>query len=135
MSFETVAQTVIFNILSGDAGVSSLVTGVYDSVPETQKFPYIVVGEDDVNEWDTSSTFGADIVCTISIWSRDRGKKETKEIQGKIYEALHTQQDSAIFSGYDVVSIVWQNSTSFLESDGLTRHGISTFRLLIDKEG
>ena len=133
MSFETVAQQVIYGLLSNSADVMSAVKGVYDSVPDQQDFPYITIGEDDNNEWDTATTLGNDVVCTVSVWSRDRGKKETKDIQGRIYNALHRQDYNV--TGYQIISIDWQNSTSFLDYDAKTRHGVQTFRILIDKEG
>lgn len=131
MSFETAVQTVIFSALNTDAPLNLVVTGVYDSVPQQEQFPYVTIGEDVIVEWDTVSNVGASASITIHTWSRARGRAEVKEIQGIIYEALHRKEFS--IAGFDVVATDFISSQSFMDADGLTRHGVSTFRILIDK--
>jgi hypothetical protein len=131
MSFETVAQTVIFNALDGNAPLNAIVSGVYDAVPQVEIFPYVTIGEDSINEWDTFDNVGANASITVHTWSRARGRKETKQIQGLIYDALHRQEFSS--AGYDVVAVDFEASQSFMDADGLTRHGVSTFRIFIGK--
>ena len=124
MAFEIAVQSVVYSILSADTAVGDLVTGVFDAVPQGQDYPYISIGESTHNAWDTYNTLGDDASVTIHTWSRSRGRKETKEIQGAIYDAL--QRADGSYSGYDIISIDWQVSQSFLDADGLTRHGVST---------
>ena len=137
MSFETAVQTVIYQLLSADPALTALVKGVYDDVPEDpdlpqdQIFPYVTIGESIHNESDTVSVLGDDVSTIVHTWSRYRGRKETKQIQGAIYDALH--RANGTYSGYDIISIDWENSQSFIDQDGLTRHGVQSFRVLIDK--
>lgn len=137
MSFEIAVQTVIYQILNGDSALDALIKGVYDDVPEDpdlpqdQVFPYVTIGESVHNEDDTVSVLGDSVSCVIHTWSRYRGRRETKLIQGAIYDALH--RATGTYSGYNVISIDWETSQSFMDQDGLTRHGVQSFRVLIEK--
>ena len=130
MSFSLELQEAIFSKLSNDTDVTDLAE-VFDDVAENQTFPYLTIGEDVLNEWDTNSTLGADSTITIHVWSRYKGRKQTKEIMGAIYNCLH--RSTLTVTGYDFVSVNYDTETSFLDSDGLTRHGVQTYRVLIDK--
>lgn len=130
MSLGLAIQKAIFDRLSNDSAVTSLAP-VFDDVDQNQSFPYISIGEDVINEWDTVSDTGGSASITIHAWSRYRGRKQAKEIMGKIYDSLHRQQLTA--AGYDVVMVNFETETSFLDSDGLTRHGVQTYRILISK--
>lgn len=132
MSFETALQTAVFTRLDGQ-----LTDPVYDNAPQqadsSRGFPYVTIGEDTVNEWDTDGTLGADCTITVHTWSRYRGRKEVKDIQGQIYDALHRQESSLSFAGYNFVGCDFVSSDSFLDSDGLTRHGVQTFRVILEE--
>lgn len=131
MSYEIAVQTAIFQKLSGDAPLALLVEGVFDDVDQDQAFPYVTIGEDNHSEWDTNTSTGSDCSITIHAWSREPGRKETKQIQAAIYNALH--RAALTYTGYRFISIDWENSQSFMDADGLTRHGVSTFRVLIER--
>lgn len=131
MGFDVVVQTAVFEKLNNDVPLNALVVGVFDSVPENTEYPYVTVGEDVQNEWDTVDSLGTDCTITIHTWSQGRGRKETKEIQGKIYDALHRAELS--YSGYQFVLVDFLNSQSFVDADGLTRHGVQTFRVIIER--
>lgn len=131
MSFEIAVQTVVYQKLTESAALMSLVNGVFDEVPEYTDAPYITIGESTHNQDDTDTSLGDNATITINTWSEGRGKKETKTIQGAIYDAMH--RVSASYAGYDIIAIDWENSQSFMDQDGLTRHGVQTFRILIDK--
>jgi len=115
-----------------DALVAALSVSVYDHVPDDAAFPYVVVGEDTLNMWDTKSINGFDAMVTLHTWSRYRGRKECKQIQGNIYDALH---DAPLaITGYNHVYTYLDNEDSFLDEDGLTRHGVSRYRVVFAKE-
>lgn len=136
MGYEFSIQNTIYDVLSTTSAVTSL-ADVYDNVPQAADagsdaaFPYITVGEDTLVEWDTDTELGAYCTITIHTWSRYRGRKETKQIQGAIYAALH--RANLTISGYNLVGIDWLQSESFMDTDGLTRHGVQTFRITIEE--
>lgn len=131
MSIAWAVQSAVFTKLD-----ASLSTPVYDNAPQREDaatgFPYVTIGEDTVNEWDTDTELGGNCTVTVHTWSRYRGRKETKEIQGNVYDALHRATDLT-YAGYVFVGVDFISSDSFLDSDGLTRHGVQTFRIYIEE--
>lgn len=102
----------------------------YDHVPQETAFPYVVIGDDTSIPWDTDDSIGSETTCTIHVWSRHRGRKEVKQIMRTIYEALHRQELSII--GGALVECQAELEESFMDPDGLTRHGVIRFRLTVD---
>lgn len=132
MGFSVAVQTVIYSALSVDAGLAALVsTRIYDNVPQDTAYPYVTIGDDTHTADNTDDELGSSVVCTIHTWSRERGMRETKLIQDAIYDALNRANLS--LAGYVIVNVLSEGSDSFLDVDGLTRHGVSNFRLLIDE--
>ncbi len=131
MSFEVAIQTVIYQTLTAHTPLMAMIEGVFDDVEESQIFPYVTIGESTHAENDTVAVFGDDSTITIHVWSRYEGRSETKRIQGAIYDALHRAKPT--YTGYNIMGIDWVNSQSFIDTDGETRHGVQTFRILIDK--
>jgi hypothetical protein len=112
------------------AKVSAIGWPTYDHVPQESAFPYVVIGDDTSIPWDTDDSIGSETTCTIHVWSRHRGRKEVKEIMRTIYEALHRQELSII--GGALVECQAELEESFMDPDGLTRHGVIRFRLTVD---
>jgi hypothetical protein len=147
MSAESAIQKAIFDQLMADAPLKALLAknvtdktkaAIYDAVPEPKDagsdlpFPYVTIGDDTMLDWDTDTSVGKEATITIHSWSRYRGRLQVKDIQGAIYDALHLSQ--LIVDGYDTVLCLSEYSESILDPDGLTRHGVQRFRLIIDKE-
>lgn len=136
MGMETELQKAVYGVLNGDTALQALVTGVYDFVPQPDdagtpvNFPYVVIGEDTLNAWDTDSTTGADASITVHTWSRYKGRKELKAIQGAVYAALN--RATLAIAGYSFVTCDLLTSDSVTESDGKTQHGVQTFRVLFN---
>jgi len=136
MSYEWAIQTAVYSRLKGDSALMAMVKGVFDSVPQVidagvaADYPYITLGEDIHLEWDTDTEQGSDCTITTHVWSRYRGRKEVKEIQGRIFDMLH--RASFTVTGYNLVDCFWIQSDSFMDADGLTRHGVQTFRIIIE---
>lgn len=125
MSFASEIQQAVFDRLASDSSLT-----VYDHVPEDAAFPYVVIGEDTHVPFDTDDSLGAESTVTIHVWSRYRGKKEAKDMQGTIYDAL-TRQELTI-DGYDLITIEFEYSDVLLDPDGITIHGVSRFRFIVD---
>lgn len=128
MSFESALQQALFQRLAAYPGMPT----VYDSVPEDNAaFPYVVIGEDTHAPWDTDDSVGAESTITFHVWSRYRGTKEVKEIQGLIYAALNRHELSV--SGFDLVTLEFEYSDVVLDADGYTRHGVCRYRSLVEQ--
>ena len=118
--------------LAGNAGVTALVPAarVFDHVPQSSDYPYLVVGEMTLRSFDTKDSNGAEIIATIHTWSRYRGMKECEQIMAAVIDAL--DQQSLAISGHDLVLCRLESSDTVLEPDGLTRHGVQRFRIVTD---
>jgi len=129
MSASLLIQTKVFGILT--TGLTPIV--VYDAVPQdTVAFPYVTIGDDTFNPFDGDDFTGFDSTLTIHTWSRTDGKAETKTIQGQIYDLLHRANLTIL--GYNVITIDQVFEDSFTDTDGLTRHGVQRYRILITKD-
>jgi len=128
VSAQWVIQEAVYAALNNSVTLSALISDVYDDVPATAAFPYVVIGESTAIMWDTKSTLGVESTVTVHTWSRYRGRKETKLIQQAIYDILHNQELS--ITGYNSVYCFLDFEENFLDEDGLTRHGVSRYRLV-----
>lgn len=143
-------QSALYNALTTDAVLDALLarqrdaTGavtsgpaVYDHVPQPPDggndawFPYVTIGDNDSNEWDTDTETGLDTTVTVHVWSRQRGRMEAREIQGAIYSALH-RNDSLTVLGQETVLCQQEFAQVLVDPDGKTRHGIQRLRLVTD---
>lgn len=127
---ETAVQSAIITKLR-----SAMTVPVYDHAPQkadsSKGFPYITIGDDTISEWDTDTEVGGNVVCTINTWSRFRGREQIKELQGQIYQALH--RASLTYAGFAFMDCFFETSDSFLDADGLTYHGVQTFRVHLEE--
>lgn len=130
-------QQALFLTLSGASDLMSLIDAVYDHVPQADrpeddaKFPFVTIGEVQLNEFDTDDVLGFEAMTTVHVWSRSRGRREVKEVQDVIYDILHRAE--LAIAGARFVSCDQQYAESFVEPDGLTRHGVQRFRVLFDR--
>jgi hypothetical protein len=124
MSAELEVQKAIFAKLK-----AALSTTIYDNVPDNAVAPYIVIGDDTFVQMDTDLIVGFEATVTIHSWSKYRGRAEVKTIMGNIYDALHRAEFTV--QGYNLLGCDCEYSETFLESDGVTRHGVQRFRILI----
>lgn len=131
MSFELAVQSAIYTALTVGSPLPPEVTGVFDDVPQDYNdFPFVTIGEAQHADWSTDTESGHEVTCVIHTWSRKPGRRETKAIQGAIYDALH--RAALAYDDVDFIDCQFVGSESFLDADGLTRHGVQQFRILID---
>lgn len=123
-------QQAVYTRLTGYGDLTALIDAVYDHVPQNPTFPYVQIGDETAVPFDTHDSIGSEATITIHSWSRYRGKKETKQIQREIYNALHRHALSV--SGVTTVDCQWEFADSFIDDDGLTRHGVQRFRVILD---
>ena len=132
LGFGLAIQKVIYDKLT-----AMLAIPVYDDVPQPNdggnpsNFPYVTLGEDVLTFDDTDTINAMNASITVHVWSRHSGRKEVKEIQNEIYHYLHRADLVAV--GYNFVTITQESATTMLDADGLTRHGVQTFKILIEE--
>jgi hypothetical protein len=89
----------------------------------------VTLGEDVLTEFDTDGVLGFRVSLTIHCWSQYKGQRETKQVQDAIYRALH--HAALAVTGYRLVLSRQVDQTSERDPDGMTRHGVQTFELLV----
>jgi Protein of unknown function (DUF3168) len=117
--------------LAGDTTVQALLGNparVFDHVPQGSPFPYLAIGSVSAIPFDTKTEAGLDQNLTIHSWSRYRGLKETKDIMAAVFAVLDGQ--SLAVTGHTLVLLRFEFATTFVDDDGLTRHGVQRFRAL-----
>lgn len=132
MSAGTELQTAVYAALIADTDLMSEVSGVFDAVPDNyDSFPYVTIGEDVLNEFDTDTTNGHNVSLTIHTWTRKAGRKQAKTIQGLIYDTLHNS--TLVMTGYIMILMRQIDETTLMDPDGKTRHGVQTFNAILFK--
>ena len=124
-------QIAIFNILNDDSTLDGLVGNnrIYDEVPPNSAYPYIEIGDETTIDNGVKDKDGQEFTQTIHIWSRYRGSKEVKEIAERIYTLLHNV--GITVSGGSFANSRNEFFTILLDDDGLTRHGVMRFRVVV----
>jgi len=122
-------QTTIYATLTADSTLSALVENIYDDVPERSTYPYVVIGDDTVNNNGTKTVDGNEHTLTLHAWAQSRGRKTVKEIMERTYELLHNA--NLTVTGANLVNLRAEFQTSMMDGDGITRHGVQRFRAVI----
>lgn len=133
MSHEWELQKAIYAVLTAASisGVQSIRDNP-NTEPSTSDYPFIEISTsqdlaDDTGGDDGTGDEGLETYFDIDVWSRYRGQKEVKEIMGAVYDALHHQ--SLTVTGRST-AFCWLDDKRIIDSpDGLTRHGIMTFKI------
>lgn len=134
MSFENIAQQIIFDRLTGQLGAGVTLFDTAPFLPEgapSTTFPYVVIGNDTAVAWDNDTNVGAEFTITLHFWSRSEGFKQVKTIMQAAYDRLH--RASLTKSGYNVVDCLWEFSEAMDDPDGVTKHGVQRYRLTIQR--
>ena len=105
------------------------ITGVFDDVPEGTAYPYVVMGEETATNIGVKDKDMHEYTQTIHVWSQYRGLRDVKEIMEQIYTLLNDY--SITVSGASAITLRHEFQTVLLEDDGITRHGIMRFRVVV----
>ena len=117
-------QSAIYSTLNGDSTLDSLVGNnkVFDNVPQDTAYPYVKIGLENSRDIGTKSLDGKVYNVDIEVWSQYRGQKEIKEVMERVYNLFNNATISV--SGASSVMSFVVATTTLVEADGLTRHGI-----------
>jgi cytochrome c556 len=129
MSAPLAIQQMIFSKLTGDAGLTVKISGVFDAHPEPQVFPYVTLGDGYSNPFVQFERMGEEVYCNIHIWSRYKGFKESQEISADIQRLLAQQEHEV--DEFGTVACYFDTSETMRDVDGITRHVILRYRFLI----
>lgn len=128
------AQKAVYATLCAHAPLVALLAagaeGVHDHLQDDAPLPRIVFGEMEARPMGTQDSNGYDIAFTLLSQSRAEGMKELRAVMKAVTDALH-RQDFAV-EGHSLVLCQMEQSSTRLESDGVTRTGTQVFRLITE---
>ena len=121
--------------LKADIALQGLVGGrIYDQppAPAALVFPYVVVGEHEVLDDSSECIDGTEVYSTVHIWSRTVGFPETKRIAAEVRRVLGNRTTPLAVGGYDTLESIHEQTLYLRDPDGITRHGVSRFKYLLN---
>lgn len=127
-------QQAIYARLTGAPALMVLITGVYDFVPETAAYDYVVIGEATEVANNSHGRFGRETVPTLHVWSRYRGHSRGQRIAARIVELLDHQP--LVIAGLHHVSTRFEFSQTLTDPEppGDIRHIPMRFRIVTEQE-
>lgn len=126
MSVSVELQTLIYDALVADAGVGALIGDrIFDGRPEAAQFPCVTFGPSDHVEDDSECIAGRVETVQLDCWSRDQGRmRPCKVLADAVKRALHGANLSMAINA--LVQIRVDGVRVFMDSDGVTAHGVVT---------
>lgn len=126
-------QGAIFNKLNKDSILEGMLGGnkIYDYVPDNTPYPYVVIGDDDIDDWNTHTFIGSKGSTIINVWHRSEtkdGRLEVKQIMRRIWLLLNNQ-DLGIASHVQI-NFRCDNRTIVTQVDGKTLNGVMRFNFI-----
>lgn len=95
-------RQALYNRLTEDATLAGMVTGVFDYVPETQAFPYIVIGQFTEAPDHTFTEEGRVVTGALHVWSDKKSDMELLEIVDRLTTLLDHNEFTV--AGWNMVS-------------------------------
>jgi hypothetical protein len=120
-------QKAVYAALAADASLAALCGGrVYDAVPKSAAFPYLVIGE--AEERDGGSV--TEHTLALHLWSRANGAREIKQIAGAARACL----DGAhlMLDGHVLIALAFVSANYVRQSDGETWRANVRFRAVTE---
>jgi len=124
-------QTAVYQMLSNDASLLNLVTGVYDHVTEQTPFPYVYLGEPlldidrEVKIEDIAEETIAIHVYHNQETSGEYGNAKVYEILDAVHEALKYKIE---LPSYEIMQVTPREPRVFDDIDNVQKHGVITYK-------
>lgn len=104
---------------------------VHDGLaPDGTAYPFLTIGDDDVDESGTKTTDGWDVTTEIQIWSQQKAYKEVKDLAELVRLALHDQTFTQ--DGHRLYMIKETTRSYFPEEKGLGRRCVMEFNVSVE---
>jgi hypothetical protein len=133
VSAEAAFQDALLAQLAADADVQAVLgdpARIFDAAPNGAAYPYLTAGRA-VSE--VRDAVDADLIehrLTLHLWTRDTGRRETKEMLGVLRAASH-EAAFALGAGFSLLSCRVVYSDVFRTTDSRLVHGVLRVRALI----
>lgn len=118
-------QKAIYDLLSVDSEILTLVTGVYENPEPVIAYPYLTFGGLTASDWSTKTSTGLQTAILLHAYSQT-SKKEVIDILDRVFDLL--QSGGLVLEGHELIAMRFEYNDIVLESDGITYHGVIRFR-------
>lgn len=117
-------QEAVHTLLTGDATLGSMVTGVFQVPPEGQATPYITYGQHVDGSWPQFGTPGSESLFVLDIYSQAGDDRECYAILAEVKRLLQTTRANPppTLPDYGIAYIAYQWSTILQEPGYSLRH-------------
>lgn len=108
----------LYDALSGDAALMSMLTGVYDHVPEDAALPYLVFGDNTAAREPVMGAQAFRCEVALDVYCREGGRKGLMEIVARLH-ALLDHQPLAV-DGFETLLVTLRAAQTERQADGIT---------------
>jgi hypothetical protein len=125
-------QEAVFTALKGHGALVTMLGGpkVHDLTPAGLAFPYVTFGRADVYDWSTDLDEGSEVLFTLHVWSKHRGRKELLHLMQHVGEALGG--DAVALSGHYLVHLRLETTEIRHDEDLDVFEGAMHFRAVME---
>jgi hypothetical protein len=103
---------------------------VLDYAGPDQEYPFCTIGEFTAEEDDTLLDEGIGMDVLVHLWSRSPGMQQLQLMMSAVKDALH-RATLSLPDGMQYVSTVCEFAQTLRDADGVTRHGVMRFRVMV----
>lgn len=126
-------QGAIDALLRSDTVLNDMVDGVYDYVPETCPYPFIVTGDVIETPDNRQGSFGWETVVTLHVWSQYRGYAQALRIGARITALLDHQPLTVPGLNHIVTRYEFAQTLTDPEPPGNIRHLVLRYRIITEQ--
>lgn len=126
-------QRAIYGRLTGDSGLMSTVTGVFDYVPEADVYPFVVLGEATEIPDNRHGGYGRQTVVTLHVWTKYRGHSKGLAIAARITALLDHQPLTIAGLAHIVTRFEFSQTLTDPEPPGDIRHVVLRYRVVTEQ--
>ena len=119
------AVYVALDAITGLTGIIS------ESLSNDDPFPKIWIEDGGADDWSNKDDNGLEAFVNLHVGSQKEGTKEIRGLMDKCHGALHNV-DLVLANGQSVLCQFVRHDV-VIDSDGITRHGIMRFKLLVSE--
>lgn len=126
-------QRAIVTRLKSDTDLQALISNpirLFQDVPPGPTFPYLTIGQSQRIPDEAECIPGSIVFTDLNFYTRAPGYEQVKLIGAVLVEALHDA--TLTLSEHWCRQIKVDNEQYFVAPDNLTKHGLLTFRALVE---
>src|SRR5574343_616164 len=118
----------VYVALDATTGLTGIIS---ESLSNADPFPKIWLEDGGEDDWSNKDDNGLEAFVNLHVGSQKEGTKEIRGLMDKCHSALHNV-DLVLTNGQSVLCQFLRHDV-VIDSDGITRHGIMRFKLLVSE--